>query len=146
MISSKVTILVTGSLHHCVDATGKVNYSEAQNKAWPKLDKFLTKIMKLEDLEDKRDIVFVEGGSKGAEAVCRAYATHHEMMCLTVPAQWRRLGKAAYKKQMKELLKTIKVNYVLAFWDRESGATRDILRHAARYEIPTKVFKIGEVR
>ena len=117
MIKDKVTILVTGSLHHCVDVTGKVNYAEAQARAWPKLDKFLAKIMKLEELEDKRDIVFVEGGNTGAEAVCRAYATHHEMMCLTVPAQWRRLGKAAHKKQMKELIKTVKVNYVLAFWE-----------------------------
>lgn len=135
--------MISGSRTYCVDVTGQVDYKWATKKAWPKLDKFMIKIMKMEGITDHRDIILVQGGNAGAEAICRAYATDKEMICMTVPAQWRRKGKTAERRQIKELFTKLDVSYVLAFWDQESASTGMLIRAAKKFGIQTKTFKIG---
>lgn len=70
----------------------------------------------------------VQGGASGADALARRWAAESSVPCITVPADWKRHGKAAGPKRNQRMLDEHAVDLVVAF--PGGRGTADMVRRA----------------
>lgn len=73
------------------------------------------------------DAVILHGGAKGADELAGKWAERNERQCVVFSANWEKYDKAAGPIRNAEMLRSGKPDLVIAFWDRRSPGTRDMV-------------------
>lgn len=75
----------------------------------------VTRMWDVLDKLPKENLVIIQGGAQGADALAKIWARNHEVECEEFPADWDRYGKrAGYIRNTKMLIEG-KPDIVLAF-------------------------------
>ena len=90
------------------------------------------------------NIIIVEGGARGTDALAKQYAIEHHYEFIEFPADWDKYGKAAGIIRNDEMVNFIKDKpcKALFFWDGQSRGTGDCLRRAKRAGIKCGIYYI----
>ena len=96
----------------------------------------------LKDISD--DIVIVEGGARGTDALAKHYANTHGIQCQEFPALWAANGRAAGPIRNSEMVKFVssKDSKAIFFWDGKSKGTDDCLKKAKKAGIVCEVYLV----
>ena len=89
----------------------------------------------------------VEGGAKGADALCALVARELGFTVHEVRADWNRYGRAAGPLRNRKMLDEFPlIDIVFAFHRdlTQSRGTKDMVRQAGQRGIPVKIFTGGE--
>lgn len=100
-------------------------------------------------LQNKKYVVIVSGGAKGADKLAERYANERGYRLNVYPADWNRHGKSAgYKRNthMHLVLSAHKDKGVVAFWDGLSKGTAHNFLLSNEYSNPIKVVLYNENR
>lgn len=96
-------------------------------------------------LKNKKNIVIVSGGAKGADFLAKKYALEHHLLYKEFPADWDKYGKRAgyiRNEEMHKYLSKQKQKGVIAFWDGQSKGTSHNFDLAKKYKNNIKIIKI----
>lgn len=87
------------------------------------------------------EIIIVEGGAKGADALAKRYAIEQGYRFIEFPADWNGFGRAAGVIRNAEMINFIKDKTckALFFWDGQSRGTGDCLMRAKRAGIKCEI-------
>ena len=90
------------------------------------------------------NIIIVEGGARGTDALAKQYAIEHHYEFIEFPADWDKYGRAAGIIRNDEMVNFIKDKTCKAFffWDGQSRGTGDCLRRAKRAGIKCGIYYI----
>lgn len=90
------------------------------------------------------NIIIVEGGARGTDALAKQYAIEHHYEFIEFPADWDKYGRAAGIIRNDEMVNFIKDKpcKALFFWDGQSRGTGDCLRRAKRAGIKHEIYYI----
>lgn len=94
-------------------------------------------------LKNKKDIVVVSGGSKGADKLAEEYCHNKNIEIIIFNAEWNKYGKSAGFRRNTEMISFIKDKEqkgILAFWDMESKGTGHSIKLAKKENIPIRIF------
>jgi len=99
------------------------------------LDKLLANLMK-----QGKTIEIVSGGARGADLLGELYAINRGLALRRIPAEWERFGKAAghIRNQKMSWYGT----HLAAFWDGESGGTKNMISTARQDGLATRVLSL----
>lgn len=88
---------------------------------------------------EKRDVVIIEGGCKGADRLAREVAIEMKIKYETYNADWNKYGKAAGPIRNSLMLKQGRPNIVIAFHNDidNSKGTLDMINKASNENIET---------
>lgn len=92
--------------------------------------------------------VVINGGAPGLDTIAARVARKLGLEVITVPADWRRLGRAAGPIRNKKML-DLKPDEVWAFHNdiTKSKGTKDMLAQAANAKVPSTLFaNVGILR
>lgn len=93
--------------------------------------------------EDKYKIIIISGCAKGADSIAIQYAKDHDYEIKKFPAEWDKLGKSAgIRRNLQMAQYTANIHHtglLVAFWDRNSPGTKNMIEVAQRYGIPTEI-------
>ncbi len=95
----------------------------------------------LSDLEGK--IVIVSGAAEGPDTLAIRYAKDRGYECEEYPAQWRVNG--VYQRNAGIIRNGIMVEratHVIAFWDYQSGGTKNSIRRAQVKGLPLRIIDL----
>lgn len=97
-------------------------------------------------LKDKKYVVIVSGGAKGADSLAERYAREHGHELKVFQANWDAYGKSAGYKRNEEMHLFISVpsgreRIVVAFWDGSSKGTAHNFELATKYNNPIEVYR-----
>lgn len=87
------------------------------------------------------DITVISGAAEGADKLGERYAAERGFDVVQVPADWKKLGRAAGPKrnaQMAEMGDTL-----IAFWDGESRGTKSMIDLARKKGLLVHILKIS---
>lgn len=90
-------------------------------------------------LQNKTEIEVVSGCAKGADQLGEKYAEERGYSIKRFPAYWNKYGKRAghiRNGQMAEY-----ADALIAFWDRESRGTGNMIKQAKQNNLKIRVFK-----
>jgi aspartokinase-like uncharacterized kinase len=73
-------------------------------------------------------LIIIQGGSTGADALAREWATARIQSCANAPADWRRYGRAAGPLRNQEMIDNYNPQLVMAF--PGGSGTADMVRRA----------------
>jgi hypothetical protein len=93
------------------------------------LESVITNIMKEKGVK-LPDVTIVSGGAKGADSLGRDFAQKHSAKYLEFLPDWEKFGKSAGVVRNADIVKNS--DFVLAFWDGQSGGTRHSLELAQK--------------
>ena len=111
-------ILVCGSRHYLI---------------YPEFKKYL----------EEMDVTsMVSGGAQGADYLAQKYAEEKGIPIFIYPADWEKHGRAAGPIRNKQMLDEGKPDMVIAFWDRHSKGTKNMMDQAKKAGVPVKVVYI----
>ena len=93
------------------------------------------------------EVIIVEGGAKGADALAVRYAKEENYSYVEFKADWETWGKRAGMMRNAEML-TYTIKYcekcgLIAFPSKDSIGTRGMIAMAKKENIQTRVFEIG---
>lgn len=90
------------------------------------------------------NIIIVEGGARGTDALAKQYAIEHHYEFIEFPADWDKYGRAAGIIRNDEMVNFIKDKpcKALFFWDGQSCGTGDCLRRAKKAGIKGRIYYI----
>ena len=94
-------------------------------------------------LQNKKDIVIVSGGAKGADNLAETYALGHNYRLKVFKADWKKYGNRAGFLRNEEMHKYISQSEdkgVVAFWDGNSKGTAHNFELSIKYNNPIKIF------
>jgi hypothetical protein len=83
------------------------------------------------------DTVFIEGGARGADAVCRFWCSLHNRNHIRVDANWEYYGNSAGVIRNGWML-DMRPRLVIAFWRNNSRGTADCIHQAEALGIPVE--------
>lgn len=89
-----------------------------------------------------RDLVIVEGGTKGADTLAKEWAIKHNIPFEEYPADWNKHGKAAGPIRNKQMLDEGKPDLVIAFLVPNSKGTKNMIEQAEKAGVPVKIINI----
>ena len=95
------------------------------------LDKFL---------KDKENVTIVSGTARGADRMGEQYAAEHGIKLERFPAEWGIYHKGAGPIRNMKMVQS--ADAVVAFWDKESSGTKNIIDCARQEHIPCIVINI----
>lgn len=87
------------------------------------------------------NIVIIEGGARGTDALAKQYAIERHYEFIEFPADWDNYGRAAGIIRNDEMVNFIKDKSckALFFWDGQSRGTGDCLMRAKRAGIKCEI-------
>lgn len=96
-------------------------------------------------LQNKKYVVIVSGGAKGADSLAERYANEHNYRLKVFPANWDKYGKSAGYKRNEQMHLYIsapsdKDRGVVAFWDGSSKGTAHNFELSLKYDNPIKIY------
>lgn len=86
----------------------------------------------IDDMVDKKEIVILSGGAKGADALGERYAKEKNYKLECYPAEWSIYGKCAGPKRNQDMAKACDV--AICFWDNKSRGTKSLIHYVKKYE------------
>lgn len=97
-------------------------------------------------LQNKKDIIIVSGGARGADSLAERYAKEHGYELKIFNADWNTYGKSAGYRRNEEMHKFISApsgrdRVVVAFWDGSSKGTAHNFDLAVKYNNPIEVYR-----
>jgi hypothetical protein len=100
----------------------------------------LTEIMDswLRFKKETHKIIIVSGGAKGADALGEMYANLRGYEITQYKANWDKYGKRA--GYLRNEIMACNADALAAFWDGQSKGTDHMIKIAAKYNLPTKIF------
>lgn len=140
-----ICLLVFGSRTCCV-VDNKFDYGMAKNLAFPALDRHVKRVAKRHKIPE-HEVVIVEGGAQGADKIGYWYAKHRQLTCITVNAEWNRLGKGAGPVRNQKML-GLNVVRAVSFWDWSSSGTLDMIGRCESANIKLRIYnavKLGMI-
>jgi rubrerythrin len=87
--------------------------------------------------EDNHNIYIVSGMAKGADTLGIMYAESRGYSYIPFPADWDRYGKGAGHIRNQEMSDVS--DALVAFWDKESRGTKDMIARAIKLGLVVKV-------
>ena len=83
------------------------------------------------------DIIIVEGGASGVDALAKRYALEHRIKYKEYKADWNKYGKAAGPIRNQQMVDIIKENNGMSIfiWDGKSRGTQDCIKRATEARI-----------
>ena len=100
---------------------------------------FFSKIMdKL--LEKFDNIVIIEGGARGVDAMAKRYAGERGYLRIEVMADWKAYGKSAGAIRNERMLEM--ADHVIAFWDHKSPGTGNMIKIARKANVGLDIVNI----
>ncbi len=105
---------------------------------YAKLSEIMTGV--LERCGDK-EIIFVSGCCRGADALGERYASKHGIPVQRVPAEWAKHGKAAgpIRNKIMATYASEGTGILVAFWNGKSRGTASMIQLAKRFGLQTKI-------
>lgn len=94
-----------------------------------------------ESAGDMPDVVVIDGGARGADAMAYKAAIELRYGSERYFADWTRYGKSAGLRRNERMLKEGHPDLVLAFWDYKSSGTRHMIKLAIGAGVHTVVIK-----
>lgn len=94
-------------------------------------------------LKEKRNVVIISGGAKGADSLAEKYAKDHGHELKVFYAEWDKYGKSAgYKRNevMHKYISQFEKKQVVAFWDGVSKGTAHNFGIAPEYDNPILIY------
>lgn len=89
---------------------------------------------------NKKELLIIEGGARGADKLGRLYAQNNEIEYQTFEAEWEKLGKrAGYARNIK-MAET--ATHAVIFWDGVSPGTKHMIKILEEKNVRTIVFKV----
>jgi hypothetical protein len=85
--------------------------------------------------------LLIQGGARGADRMARSFANSAGIPVKEFPANWNRYGKAAGFIRNQQMLDEGRPHLVLAFLRNDSPGTLDMIRRAAKADIPVAVVR-----
>ncbi len=92
-------------------------------------------------LADKSNVIIVSGTARGADRMGERYAAEHGLKIERFPAEWGIYHKGAGPVRNMQMVKSS--DAVIAFWDKESSGTKNIIDCARQEHIPCKAILIS---
>lgn len=89
---------------------------------------------------DDENVVIINGGARGADAMGKRYAREKNYPCITVHADWKAFGKSAGYLRNERMAQM--GDYLIAFWDGESPGTKHMIDLAKQYGLSTAIVRI----
>lgn len=98
-------------------------------------------------LSQYQDVLLVSGHAKGADSLAERFAKEAGIPIRVFPADWGTYGKAAGPIRNRQMLDFAKEEnpVVIAFWDRKSRGTKNMLRQAWEAGVNARVFLYSNV-
>lgn len=92
------------------------------------------------ELDQLEPDVVIHGAARGADVMAGDWARLHSVVCISVPAQWNKHGRAAGPIRNQEML-AYSPDFVLAFHDDidHSRGTADMIRRATVANLRVKL-------
>lgn len=90
-------------------------------------------------LQNKKNIIVLCGGARGADDLGRQFAEMHDFMVEMFPADWKKFGKRAGVVRNREMAKS--ASACVVFWDGQSRGTANMIEEAKRAGIPLRVVR-----
>lgn len=90
-------------------------------------------------LSQKKNIIVLSGGAKGADSLGERYALLKGYDCQIIKAEWEKYGKSAGYRRNVQMAE--KAHAVICFWDGKSKGTKHMIDIAREREIPLRVVK-----
>ena len=90
-------------------------------------------------LQNKKDIVVLCGGARGADDLGRQFAEKHGFMVEMFPAEWKKHGKRAGVVRNRQMAAA--ADACVCFWDGSSRGTANMIEEAKRAGIPLRVVR-----
>lgn len=87
-------------------------------------------------------ITILSGHCSGVDLMAEKYAKQNGYGLEIYPAEWKRYGKSAGPIRNEIMIK--KANYVIAFWDKKSHGTKNLIYNAKKYNKPIRIKYINE--
>lgn len=89
------------------------------------------------------DISIIHGAAPGADTLAGQVALRYELVCVSVPAKWKKQGRAAGPIRNRHMLQKCKPDLVFAFHgDIESSkGTKDMVKIANEAGVSTTIIK-----
>lgn len=113
---------------------------------WDLMNSELIKVWRslpyLEESGNKKDLLIIEGGAKGADFLSRVWAKFSNVDFIEFPADWNKHGKAAGHIRNKQMLDEGKPYLVIAFLAKDSRGTANMIQQAEASGIPVKTISI----
>ena len=95
-------------------------------------------------LKNKKDVLIISGGARGADSLAEQYANEKGYKLLVMPAQWDKYGKSAgYRRneQMHNALACFENRGCVLFWDGKSKGTQHNIPLAQNNRTPIRIVK-----
>jgi hypothetical protein len=96
----------------------------------------------------KKSIEIISGVSNGAETLEEKFANKFGLKVVRFPANWEKYGKVAGYKRNEEMVSYAKedqtLGVLIAFWNKRSNATSDMINFAKKYGLRVFVFNYGQ--
>jgi hypothetical protein len=90
-------------------------------------------------LQNKKNIVVLCGGAKGADDLGRQFAEKHNFMVELFPADWKKHGKRAGVIRNRQMAET--ASACVCFWNGQSKGTANMIEEAKRAGLPLRVVR-----
>lgn len=103
----------------------------------------------IQDIGPENIEVVIHGAADGADSIAGSVAKGLGIKVMEFPANWEKFGKSAGPIRNQDMLDEGKPDLVIAFPDRESRGTWDMVRRAKREGVEVRVienivFKVDE--
>ena len=95
-------------------------------------------------LANKKDILIISGGARGADSLAERYANEKGYQLLIMPAEWDKFGKSAgyiRNKAMHDKLATFENRGCVLFWDGKSKGTQHNIPLAKERNTPIRIIR-----
>jgi hypothetical protein len=83
------------------------------------------------------DVLFIEGGAKGADRLGRKYAEKYDYPFMTFEADWDKYGKGAGYRRNAEMADV--ATHLVLFWDGKSKGSGHMKNIAERKELNIRI-------
>lgn len=104
---------------------------------------FKEKVDIVKNHHSDRELIIVEGGASGVDAMAKRYAIENGLQYKEFPANWKKYGKLAGPMRNQQMVDFVAENYGISlfFWDGKSKGTGNCLS-LAKKSIPWYVINI----
>ncbi len=87
-------------------------------------------------------VTIISGGARGADRLGEKYAQERELPVEVYPADWNKHGKSAGYRRNVHMVRNIKADGLVAFWDGQSRGTQHVIKEATQWGLAVRVLKI----
>lgn len=90
-------------------------------------------------LQNKKNVVVLCGGARGADELGRQFAEKHGFMIEMFPADWKKFGKRAGVVRNREMAQS--ASGCVVFWNGSSRGSANMIEEAKRAGVPLRVVR-----